>query len=230
MEVIKYIPARHKQIIAAAVKALREGKTVVYPTDTSYGIACDITSARARARFYKVKERTPQQPVHIIVPSREWAKKIAKWNSSASGLARAFWPGPLSLVLPLKQPPSRLPEYLKIISAGTGTVGLRLPDNKVALSLAHALGKPIPATSANPSAHLSGGFDSYSSADVIKQFSKQKHKPDIIIDAGQLPKRKPSTLVKIFGSNMADWEVLRPGPVTKKQIQTKLHDPQAKAP
>lgn len=223
MEILLYTPANHKKIIAHCVAALRQGKTVVYPTDTSYGIACDITNAKARTRFYKIKERTSNQPVHIIVPSQEWSRKIARWNKTASTLAKAFWPGPLSLVLPLKQPKSRLPEYLKIISAGTGTVGLRLPDNKVALSLAHVLGRPIPATSANPSGNLSRGYDSYSSSDIIAQFRKRKHKPDIIIDAGELPKRKPSTLVKISGN---DWEILRSGPITKKQIQTKLHDSQ----
>lgn len=221
MEVIVYTPAQHKKIIAQCVAALKQGKTVVYPTDTSYGIACDITNAKARAKFYKIKERTPKQPVHIIVPSKDWSKKIARWNKTASSLAKAFWPGPLTLVLPLKQSTARMPEYLKIIAASTGTIGLRLPNNKIALSLAHILGRPIPATSANPSAHLSKGFDSYSSSDVIAQFSRQKYKPDIIIDAGRLPKRKPSTLVKITGN---EWEILRPGPITKKQIQTKLND------
>lgn len=223
MEVIAYTRAQHKKIIVQCVKALKEGKTVVYPTDTSYGIACDITNARARAKFYKIKERTLKQPVHIIVPSPAWSKKIARWSPAASELAQSFWPGPLTLVLPLKQPNSRLPEYLKIISAGTGTVGLRIPNNLIALDLAHMFGKPIPATSANPSAHLSGGYDSYSSVDVIKQFNRQKHKPDIIIDAGKLPKRKPSTMVKVADS---EWEILRPGPITKKQIQKKLHDAQ----
>jgi L-threonylcarbamoyladenylate synthase len=224
MEVLIYTPAAHKKIIARCVQALKQGKTIVYPTDTSYGIACDITNASARARFYKIKERTPKQPVHIIMPSQAWAKKIALWDKNASALAQAFWPGPLSLILPLKQKSSLLPEYLKIISAGTGTVGLRLPNNKVALSLAHMLGRPIPATSANPSGHASKGYDSYSSSDVIKQFSRKKYKPDIIIDAGQLPKRKPSTLVKIGGNK---WEIIRPGPITKKQIQQKINDSQA---
>jgi L-threonylcarbamoyladenylate synthase len=223
MEILVYTPAAHRKIIAQCVKALKEGNTVVYPTDTSYGIACDLSNARARAKFYKIKERTPNQPVHIIVPSRAYAKRIAVWSAAASTLAKAFWPGPLSLVLPLKLPASRLPEYLKIISAGSGTVGLRLPNNLIALDLAHVFGKPIPATSANPSAHLSGGYDSYSSADVIRQFSRQKYKPDIIIDAGQLPRKKPSTLVKIAGNK---WGILRPGPISKKQIKIKLNDAQ----
>lgn len=224
MEVIVYNKKDHKKIIAACARALKEGKTVVYPTDTSYGIACDLTNPKARTKFYKIKERNPKQPVHLITPSKEWSKKVAVWSKSASILAQSFWPGPISLVLPLKLPQSRLPEYLKIVSAGTKSIGIRLPKNLIAMDLAHVFGKPIPATSANPSAHLSGGFDSYSSKDVITQFNKQKHKPDIIIDAGRLSKRKPSTMVKVIGE---EWEILRAGPITKKQIQIKLNDTQA---
>ncbi len=225
MEVLKYSTKNHNKIIAQCVKALKQGKTVVYPTDTSYGIACDMANVKARARFYKIKERTPKQPVHIIVPTPEWGRKIVKWNNKASALAKKFWPGAISLVLPLKQKGKSLPQYLKIISAGTGTVGLRLPNNKIALSLAHVLGRPIPATSANPSAHLSQGYDSYSSKDVIEQFSKQKYKPDIIIDAGSLPKRKPSTMLKIEADS---WEILRHGPITEKQIKKVLNGTQTR--
>jgi L-threonylcarbamoyladenylate synthase len=222
MEVIKYRKQDHKKILAIAAKALRDGKTVVYPTDTSYAIACDITNAKARAKFYKIKERSPKQPVHLILPSLAFARGIATWNKTANILARKFWPGPISLILPIKLK-GKLPEYLKIVSAGTGTIGVRRPDNQVAADLARYLGKPIPATSANPSAHLSGGFDSYSSIDVITQFSKQKYKPDIIIDAGRLPKRKPSTMLKIDGQ---EWQILRPGPISEKQIRNALNAPQ----
>jgi len=223
MDILVYKPAAHKVILATCVKALRQGKTVVYPTDTSYGIACDITNLKARAKFYKIKARTLKQPIHVVMPSLAYAKNVSRWNKAAAVLAKSFWPGPLSLILPLKQAASRLPEYLKIISAGTGTVGLRRPNNRIALDLARLFGKPIPATSANPSGRRSKGYDSYSSEDVIRQFSRQKHKPDIIIDVGKLPKRKSSTLVKIDGNK---WEIIRSGPITKKQIQAKLNDAQ----
>ncbi len=224
MEVISYNPKYHKQIIKICVAALKEGKTVVYPTDTSYGICCDLTNPKARKKFYQIKERNPKQPVHVIVPSLAYSKTIVKWNAVATKLAKAFWPGPISLVLPLKKQSGPLPEFIKIISGGTGSIGLRRPDNKVAADLARQLGKPIPATSANPSAHLSGGYDSYSSTDVIAQFKKQKYKPDIIIDAGQLRKNKPSTMLKINVDNK--WEILRPGPITKTQIKKILNDSQ----
>jgi tRNA A37 threonylcarbamoyladenosine synthetase subunit TsaC/SUA5/YrdC len=91
-----------------------------------------------------------------------------------------------------------------------------MPNNKIALDLAATLGEPIPATGANPAGDKSGGYDSYSAKDIVDQFSNKKYKPDIIINAGRLPKRKPSTLVKIEGSGV---EILRVGPLSKKQIE-----------
>lgn len=103
-------------------------------------------------------------------------------------------------------------EGLRILSAGTGTIGLRMPNNKIALDLAKYLKRPITATSAN----LSGKLDCYSAKEIIKQFKSQKYKPDIIINAGQLPKRKPSTMVKVDSNGKV--QVLRQGPVSQAQI------------
>jgi L-threonylcarbamoyladenylate synthase len=86
-----------------------------------------------------------------------------------------------------------------------------MPDNRIALDLASSLGEPIPATSANPG----GGYDCYKVSDIVEQFKNKKYKPDIIINAGRLPKKKPSTLVKIIENGV---EILRQGPVNKKQI------------
>jgi L-threonylcarbamoyladenylate synthase len=211
MIVLKYNPKEHKQIINLCVKALKQGKTVVYPTDTSYGLACDATNVKALAKVYRIKEREKGKPMHIIPPSIAYARRISKWSAKIDRLVRKFWPGPLTLVLPLQ---SKQRGLLRV-SAGTSTIGLRIPDNKIAKDLARFLKAPITTTSANPSAHLSGGFDSYSGLDVVKQFSKQQHKPDILIDAGTLAPRKPSTIVKVVGDKV---EVLRLGPISQKQI------------
>lgn len=184
---------------------------MVYPTDTSYGLACDVTSAQALAKIYRIKERGFNKPIHIVVPSVAYAKRIAVWSPVAAELAAAFWPGALTVVLPLKSKQ----KFLKKLSAGTGTVGLRLPDNRLALDLTKFLNAPISATSANPSAHLSRGVDSYNARDVIKQFGQQKYRPDIMIDAGRLLKRKPSTVVRVADGLV---KILRPGPISKKQI------------
>lgn len=216
MIIIDYDKKNHRRIINACVRALREGKILAYPTDTSYGLACDITNVKAVEKFYKIKERSFKKPVHVIVPSIAYAKSISSWDSKAAKLAKKFWPGALTIILPSKRHNIELiNRSLKKFGAGTASVGLRMPKNKIALDLAVTLGEPIPATGANPAGDKSGGYDSYSVNDIIDQFKDKKYKPDIIINAGRLPKRKPSTLVKIDGAKI---EILREGPVTKKQI------------
>lgn len=212
MTILKYHPVLHKQIIDFCAKALEAGFTIVYPTDTAYGIACDPASQAGLKKFYNAKERSLKQPVHVVVANKAAAKNLVVWNKTAESLARKFWPGPLSLILPIKPDA----ELVNIFSAGTQTLGIRFPDTLIARDLAKALGRPIPATSANPSAHLSGGYDSFSAEDVIKQFRKQKYQPNFVIDAGHLPKSKPSTLLKINANSI---EILRDGPISALQIQ-----------
>ncbi len=222
MITLEYKKKHHQKIIHAVTLALKHGKVVAYPTDTSYGLAVDPTNPVALRKFYKIKERTTKKPVHIVVASVAQAKKYVVWNKFAQKVASKFWPGQLSLVLPINTLAfeSKHNGFLKSFSAGTGTLGLRVPKNQIALDIVKSLKRPITATSANPSAHLSGGYDSYSAEDIIKQFSKQKHKPDIIIDAGRLAKRKPSTLIKI--NDDGTFEVLRKGPITEKQIRSTI--------
>jgi len=211
MVIIDYKKQYHRKIINACVLALKKGKVLAYPTDTSYGLAADATNVRAIRRLYQIKVRGFNMPVHIVVPSLAYAKKVSIWNRGGKILAKKFFPGPLTLVLQLKTKD----KGLKILSAATGTIGIRMPNNKIALDLAKNLGRPITATSANPPDSL-GGHDSYSADDVAAQFRSQKDKPDIIINAGKLPKRKPSTLVRVFDDVV---KVLREGPVSEKQIQ-----------
>jgi len=227
MVIIDYKVKYHKQIIAAAVKALKQGKAVAYPTDTSYGLAVDAGNIKAIKKLYQIKGRSFNKPVHIVVPSVAYAKRIARWNKPSSLLAKRFWPGPLTLVLELKVSAGGGSAFggkskkLKVLSPGTGTIGLRMPRNKIAMDLAKYLGRPITATSAN----LSGQPDCYSADEIVAQFSagggsasggqKQKYQPDIIINSGKLPKRKPSTLARVFGDEV---KILRQGSVSEKQI------------
>ena len=146
MIVIDYETKNHKQIIKYCVSALKRGKVIAYPTDTSYGLAVDVGNTKAIKRLYKVKERLSTQPVHVALPSVASAKSIVKWNSIASKLAKKFWPGPLTFVLELKT--KRL--GLKMLSARTGTLGVRMPKNKIATDLAKYLKGAITTPSANP--------------------------------------------------------------------------------
>lgn len=207
MLVINYKKKYHQKIVHACVAALKAGKIIAYPTDTSYGFAVDVKNISAIKKLYRIKGRNFNKPVHIIPPNIASAKKIVRWNKSALALAKKFFPGPLTLVLPL----STNNLALRTLSAKSGWLGIRMPKNKVALDLAKELGLPITTTSAN----VSGKSDCYTAEDILKQFKKQKFKPDIVIDFGKLPKRKPSTVVKIGQNQM---EILRQGPITSKQI------------
>jgi L-threonylcarbamoyladenylate synthase len=215
MIILDYQKKNHKQFVHAVMAALIKGKVVAYPTDTSYGLAVDATNRAAIKKLYRIKERQQDKPIHVVVPSISYAKSIGRWDKAAEQIVKKFWPGPVTLVLELKAKGAGL----KLLSAGTKTLGLRMPKNNIALDLARELGKPITATSANPSALKSGGFDSYSANDIVSQFKNKKFKPDIIINAGKLPKQKPSTIVKIVGSKIT---VLREGPVSEKQLKIAL--------
>lgn len=216
MIILDYDENNHKNIIRAVTLALKHGKVVAYPTDTSYGLAVDITNKKAVDLLYKIKDRPKKQPIHLVVSSVSEAKKISVWNKYADKLAKNFWPGALSLVLPLASKSISIAQF----SGGTGTIGLRMPDNKIAMDLVKALGRPMPAVSANP-AGKNAGVDSYSAQAIIDQFDKQKYKPDIIINAGRLPKRKPSTLIAI--SDDGNHTILRHGPITETKIKKTLN-------
>lgn len=208
MILFKYFKQQHNQIIQASVKALKQGKIIVYPTDTCYGLAVDVSNIKAIKKLYRLKGRNFNKPSSVVVPSVSSAKKIVKWGSLAQKLAKKFWPGAITIVLELRIKN----QELRILTAKTNFLGLRLPKNKIALDLAKALNKPITATSAN----LAGKSECYSVDEIVQQFQHQKIKPDIIIDAGKLPFQKPSTLVKL--DDAREVSILRLGPITFNQI------------
>ncbi|MFA5991200.1 MAG: L-threonylcarbamoyladenylate synthase [Candidatus Doudnabacteria bacterium] len=214
MIIIDYTKKHHQKIIHACVAALRQGKVVAYPTDTCYGLAVDTENLTAIKKLYQVKGRSFKKAVSIIPSSISAVKKIVIWNSLAEKLAEKFFPGALTIVSSIKYQVSRKGN-IKLLSAGTGELGIRQPKNSIALDLAKYLKSPITTTSAN----ISGQPECYSVEDLLKQFNKTKFKPDIIINSGQLAKRKPSTLIKIENNQI---KFLRPGPISEKQIKKLL--------
>jgi L-threonylcarbamoyladenylate synthase len=208
MIIFKYSKQQHNQIIQASVKALKQGKIIVYPTDTCYGLAVDVSNIKAIKKLYRLKGRNFNKPSSVVVPSVSSAKKIVKWGSLAQKLAKKFWPGAITIVLELRIKN----QELRILTAKTNFLGLRLPKNKIALDLAKALNKPITATSAN----LAGKSECYSVDEIVQQFQHQTTKPDMMIDAGKLPFQKPSTLVKLDDARGVS--ILRLGPITFNQI------------
>src|SRR3989338_9047971 len=212
---------RRKNEIDHAVKILKTGGIVVYPTDTSYGLAVDATNLAAVKKLYRLKGRNFRKPIHVIAPldksshtpvyGRKWLNRIVRVNARAAKLMEKFWPGALTIVLPLKAKE----RSWRMLSAGTGTIGVRYPANSTAQALVEALGRPITATSAN----VSGKPAAYSIAEAKRQFLKHRLYQDItFLGGGKLPKRKPSTVLSLAGRV----KIIRAGPIIEREIKNVL--------
>jgi L-threonylcarbamoyladenylate synthase len=188
--------------IEQAVEVLKSGGVVVFPTSTSYGLAADAANANAVKKLYQLKGRDFKNPIHVIAKDLGQAQRLVKFNSTAKRMAKEFWPGPLTLVLPLKKSGASW----KLLSAGTKTLGIRVPDHPIITGLLNVFGRPITATSAN----LSGKPQAYSIAEAKKQFNHAQFKPDFYLDGGVLEKTKPSTIIQIDGRHVT---LLREGPL-----------------
>lgn len=203
--------------ISKAIRTLRSGGVVVYPTDTAYGLAVDATNAGAVRKLYRLKGRNFKKPVHVICPHQYYHTSYddsicpVRLNQVAVKLMRKFWPGPLTIVLPLRAKG----ESWQMLSAGTGTLGIRYPNHPTAQALVEAFKKPITTTSAN----ISGSKNAYSVVEVKKQFKKAKFRPDFYLDGGRLKPTKSSTVVILTGKNA---KILRPGPISETEIKKAL--------
>lgn len=188
--------------MAEVVRVLRSGGTAVVPTDTAYALAADATNWAAVARVKQLKGRAAGKPIAVIAASIAQVRRFFHLSKSAKRLATRFWPGPLTLVL--------LPKTALARSGlSRSGIGVRVPRNITARRIAQQLGKPITATSAN----RSGGATPYTPAAVVRQFRRTT--PGLLFDAGSLPKRPVSTVVRLRASRI---EVLRPGAVPLKKL------------
>ncbi len=197
--------------ISKAVETIRNGGVVVYPTDTAYGLAVDATNPIAVKRLYEVKGRNFNKPVHVIFPSFVELNRVVKLNAPAKKIIQKLFPGPITIVLPLKKNSGTW----KQLSSGSGTLGFRMPDHKVVKHIVKTLGRPITATSAN----RSGRVTCYTVKAIRAQFKKSKLKPDYYLNGGKLKQVKPSTIVAINDHKVA---VLREGPISIETIRTAL--------
>lgn len=169
--------------IAAAVDVLRGGGIVAYPTDTLYGLAVDPRRDAAVDRLFAVKERDRSAAVALIAADVPQAQRVGTFGGSELALARAFWPGPLTIVVPAAAGLS------KRLSGDLGTVGVRVPAHAVARALASAFGSCITATSAN----VSGGPPAMTADEVAAALDGRI---DAVLDAGPAPGGPPSTIVE----------------------------------
>lgn len=178
------------QAIQEAAGVLRAGGLVVYPTETSYGLAADPYTIEAVQKIFSVKGRNDGKPLGLIAANRQQVEHVVTILPEAEPLLQ-YWPGPLSLVLPMKVPDSEEHrEGLKLTAAFGDTLSVRISSHPWARALAEAVGHPIIATSANRSS-LGEVFDLGS----INTMYEGLMKPDLAIDAGVLQEQKPSTVV-----------------------------------
>jgi L-threonylcarbamoyladenylate synthase len=201
----RIILASDPQAIDQAIQTLESGGLVAFPTDTVYGLAARVSDPAGIDRLYAVKGRDSAKAIPVLLSSPdELAQVTAGMNAIARRLARRFWPGPLTLVVP-RHP--NLPENLSNLA----TIGVRMPDHAVALALLRCSG-PLAVTSANQS----GGENSCTAQEVQAQLSGRI---ELILDGGQTPGGLPSTVVDCTGAEPA---ILRQGPITAADMQRAL--------
>lgn len=187
-----------------AANLLRAGRLVAFPTETVYGLGADATSADAVRRIFAAKGRPATNPLIVHVADVETARRCAVgWSGAAQTLAAAWWPGPLTLVLP------RHPAIADEVSAGRPTVGLRVPDHPVALDLLRAFGGPVAAPSANRSNRVSPTTAQH----VRDEFG---YAVDLVLDGGECAVGIESTVLDL---TRAVPTILRPGGVSRKQLE-----------
>ncbi|GGD61777.1 threonylcarbamoyl-AMP synthase [Erythrobacter arachoides] len=199
--------------VAQAVAHLRAGELVAIPTETVYGLAARADSAEAVAKIYRTKGRPDFNPLIVHVASLAMAHRIAVFDDRAEALASRFWPGPLTLVLPLRDTAAIAPA----VTAGLATVALRQPAHPVAAEVLEELGIPLAAPSANRSYRLSPTRPEH----VRSSFGNGSPP---VLDGGECAAGLESTIVALRPGG--GWAVLRPGPVSEEALAAHLGPPE----
>ena len=198
------------EALERAGELILAGRPVAVPTETVYGLAADATDGEAVARIYEAKGRPRFNPLIVHVADRAMADAIGTFDPLSARLADAFWPGPLTLVLPLKEGAPVSP----LVTAGLATVGLRMPRG-FAARLITATGRPLAAPSANSSGRISATTAAAVEADLGDRIP-------LVVDGGAAPVGVESTIVKVEGGTA---RLLRPGGVSAEEIEAVLGVP-----
>ncbi|MBE2231905.1 MAG: threonylcarbamoyl-AMP synthase [Anaerolinea sp.] len=198
------LDARQPGALEEAAARLRQGDLVAFPTDTVYGLGALVWNAASVARIYQAKARPPEKAIPVLLAG---VAQLALLGVEATPLllrlAERFWPGPLTLVARCD---ARVPE---IVTAGTLTVAVRMPDHAAALRLFDLVGQPLAATSAN----LSGHTNPLTASDVMAQLGGRI---EAVVDGGACPGGVPST---VLDCSVSPPRILRPGPVTAQDLR-----------
>jgi len=187
------------EAITEAARLILAGEPVAVPTETVYGLAADATNAQAVARIYEAKGRPSFNPLIVHVPDLAAAEQIGVFDGQARSLAEQHWPGPLTLVVPLREATG----IASIATAGLPTIGLRVPAHPAMQALLRATGRPLAA----PSANASGSISPTRAEHVLKTLGGRIM---LVIDAGPTERGLESTIIAATDGRL---RLLRPGPV-----------------
>ncbi|HEX9185623.1 MAG TPA: L-threonylcarbamoyladenylate synthase [Vicinamibacteria bacterium] len=203
----RVLPAADPSAIAEAAAAIRRGGVVAFPTETVYGLGADAFNARAVARVFEVKARPSFDPLIVhLAEAGDLSRVAAADDARALNLARRFWPGPLTLVLP------RRPELPELVTSGLDTVGVRVPAHPAAHALLAAAGTPVAAPSANPF-----GYVSPTTAEHVAELLGPA--VDLVLDGGACRVGVESTILSLALDPPA---ILRPGGVSREALEEAL--------
>jgi L-threonylcarbamoyladenylate synthase len=192
---------------ATAARCLADGGLVAFPTETVYGLGADAANPAAIARLYQAKGRPAFNPLIAHVGDLAAARRIARFDATATLLAQAFWPGPLTLVLPKTDGCA----VADLATAGLDTIAVRVPAHPVAREILRAFGGPVVAPSANLSGHVSPTTAAHVQSDLAGRI-------DLIVDGGPVRVGVESTIVGCFEVPM----LLRPGGLPRGEIERVL--------
>ncbi|MEL7259509.1 MAG: L-threonylcarbamoyladenylate synthase [Pseudomonadota bacterium] len=206
---LEILPA-DDQGLSRAAEILRAGRLVAFPTETVYGLGADARNDHAVARIFDAKGRPRFNPLIVHVYDTEAAKRFVEWSDTADRLASAFWPGPMTLVLPLRAGTGLSP----LVTAELPTLAIRVPAHPVGQALLHAFDGPVAAPSANPSGRISP-----TSADHV--ISGLEDRIDAVVDGGACDVGLESTILGLSGAPT----LLRPGGLPVEAIEAAIGQP-----
>lgn len=196
--------------LARAAEIWRAGGVTAFPTETVYGLGGDARNDRAVARIFEAKERPRFNPLIVHVPDVDAARALVRWSDAADRLAGAFWPGPLTLVLPLRAGHGLSP----LVTAELPTLAVRVPAHPVARALLEAFGGPVAAPSANPSGRISPTTAAHVQAGLGGRI-------EAIVDGGACDVGLESTIVGLSGAPV----LLRPGGLPLEALEQAMGAP-----
>lgn len=220
MQVVRINPQNPSlEIIKLAAKIIKQGGIIIYPTDTIYGIGANALDKEAIDKIYKIKKRPENKPLSVIVRDIKMAKKYCDIGVLQADIFKAVFPGPFTLIFKAKSAKKKndsmccfdypnnqsMESFCKsTVTVYKNTLSVRIPDYKITKLLSKEMGIPFAATSAN----ISGLPGSGDIRKVLKQFGIDRKKIDfqklgidLVLDAGILPKKNPSTIIDLTGKN-----------------------------